>query len=163
MSVCQSVQSCPTLCDPVNCSTPGLPVHYQTHSNSRPLSRWCHPAISSSVQGDVIYKSEDDFVKGRARDCIMVEKQEQIAGMVRQWLVLKKCRSFNKCRSHCRRSNELPEWGGMGSWMVEGCAFRLYSENEIMKAEFSFDWKKNVLIYVHCRRTRRGFPGDAFG
>ena len=22
-------QSCPTLCDPVNCSTPGLPVHYQ--------------------------------------------------------------------------------------------------------------------------------------
>ena len=23
------VQSCPTLCDPVNCSTPGLPVHHQ--------------------------------------------------------------------------------------------------------------------------------------
>ena len=22
-------QSCPTLCDPVDCSTPGLPVHYQ--------------------------------------------------------------------------------------------------------------------------------------
>ena len=22
-------QSCPTLCDPVNCSTPGLPVHHQ--------------------------------------------------------------------------------------------------------------------------------------
>ena len=41
-------QLCPTLCDPMNRSTPGLPV--QTHvSNSRPLSRWCHPAISSSV------------------------------------------------------------------------------------------------------------------
>ena len=24
-------QSCPTLCDPVNCSTPGLPVHHETH------------------------------------------------------------------------------------------------------------------------------------
>ena len=24
-----SVQSCPTLCDPMNCSTPGLPVHHQ--------------------------------------------------------------------------------------------------------------------------------------
>ena len=24
-----SVQSCPTLCDPINCSTPGLPVHHQ--------------------------------------------------------------------------------------------------------------------------------------
>ena len=38
-------QSCPTLCDPMNCSTPGLGVH----SDSRPLSQWCHPAISSSV------------------------------------------------------------------------------------------------------------------
>ena len=27
---CSSVaQSCPTLCDPMNCSTPGLPVHHQ--------------------------------------------------------------------------------------------------------------------------------------
>ena len=23
------VQSCPTLCDPMNCSTPGFPVHHQ--------------------------------------------------------------------------------------------------------------------------------------
>ena len=40
------VQSRPTLCDPMDCSTPGLPVHY---SNSCPLNRWCHPSISSSV------------------------------------------------------------------------------------------------------------------
>ena len=25
----QITQSCPTLCDPMNCSTPGLPVHHQ--------------------------------------------------------------------------------------------------------------------------------------
>ena len=46
-------QSCPTLCDPMNRSTPGLPVHHQlsefTQTHSRPSSRWCHPAISSSV------------------------------------------------------------------------------------------------------------------
>ena len=44
-------QSCPTLCDPMNCSTPGLPVHHQlpVHSDSRPSSWWCHPTISSSV------------------------------------------------------------------------------------------------------------------
>ena len=39
-------QSCPTLCDPMNCSTPGLPVHHQlpefTQTN-------VHRAISSSV------------------------------------------------------------------------------------------------------------------
>ena len=44
------IQSCPTLWDPMNHSTPGLPVHHQHHySNSCPLSRWCHPTISSSV------------------------------------------------------------------------------------------------------------------
>ena len=44
-------QSYPTLCDPVNCSMPGLPVHQQLpeFTQTRPLSRWCHPAISSSV------------------------------------------------------------------------------------------------------------------
>ena len=45
-------QLCPTLCDPMNHSTPGLPVHHQlreftqTHVHRR---EWCHPAILSSV------------------------------------------------------------------------------------------------------------------
>ena len=45
-------QSCPTLGDPMDCSTPGLSVHHQlpeSTPNSCPLSRWCHPTISSSV------------------------------------------------------------------------------------------------------------------
>ena len=45
-------QSCPTLCDPINCSMPGLLCPSPTpgvHSDSRPLSQWYHPAISSSV------------------------------------------------------------------------------------------------------------------
>ena len=45
-------QSCPTLCDPMNCSTPGLPVHHQFPEftqNWCPSSRWHHPAISSTV------------------------------------------------------------------------------------------------------------------
>ena len=29
ISVSSVAQSCPTLCDPMNCSTPGLPVHHQ--------------------------------------------------------------------------------------------------------------------------------------
>ena len=29
VSVSSVAQSCPTLCDPMNCSTPGLPVHHQ--------------------------------------------------------------------------------------------------------------------------------------
>ena len=55
-------QSCPTLCDPMNCSTPGLPVHHQlleftqTHAHwvsdaiqpSHPLSSPSPPALNSS-------------------------------------------------------------------------------------------------------------------
>ena len=31
-------QSCPTLCDPMNCSTPGLPVHHELPESSKPMS-----------------------------------------------------------------------------------------------------------------------------
>ena len=55
-------QSCPTLCDPMNCSTPGLPVHLQlpeftqTHVHrvsdaiqpSHPLSSPSPPALNPS-------------------------------------------------------------------------------------------------------------------
>ena len=40
------------LCDPMNRSTPGLPVHHRLPEftqTQRPLSQWYHPAISSSV------------------------------------------------------------------------------------------------------------------
>ena len=45
-------QSCPPLCDPMDCSTPGFRVYRPTpgvYSNSCPSSRWRHPTISSSV------------------------------------------------------------------------------------------------------------------
>ena len=51
-SVSSVAQLCPTLCDPMDCSTPGLPIHHQLPEftqNSCPSSRWCHPTISSSV------------------------------------------------------------------------------------------------------------------
>ena len=42
-------QSCPTVCNPMNRSTPGLPVHHQLPEFTQitcPLSWWCHPTIS---------------------------------------------------------------------------------------------------------------------
>ena len=45
-------QSCPTLCNPMDCRMPGLPDHHQppgVYSDSCPLSQWCHPTISYSV------------------------------------------------------------------------------------------------------------------
>ena len=54
-SVQFSCSRCPTLCNCMDCSTPGLPVQLLpsptpgVYSNSCPLSWWCHPTISSSV------------------------------------------------------------------------------------------------------------------
>ena len=39
------------LCFPIDCSTPGFPVHHQLPELDQihPSSQWCHPTISSSV------------------------------------------------------------------------------------------------------------------
>ena len=46
--LCRSVsQSCPTLCDPIDCSTPGFPVLHclLEFAQTDPLDPWCHPTI----------------------------------------------------------------------------------------------------------------------
>ena len=52
LTLASSAHSCPTLCNPMNRSTPGLPVHHhlpEFTQTQRPSSQWHHPAISSSV------------------------------------------------------------------------------------------------------------------
>ena len=52
LSISSVSQSCPTLCDPMTYSTPGLPVHHQLPELTQTHVRWvggCHPTISSSV------------------------------------------------------------------------------------------------------------------
>ena len=63
-------QSCPTLCDPMNCSTPGLPVHHQlleftqTHIHrvsdaiqpSHPLSSPSPPAPNTHPQHQSLFQ-----------------------------------------------------------------------------------------------------------
>ena len=46
-------QLCLTLCNTMDCSTPGFPIHHQLpglkNSKLKNLSQWCHPTTSSSV------------------------------------------------------------------------------------------------------------------
>ena len=45
-------QSCPTLCGPMNCNMPGLPVHHQLLESTQTHAHrvgGCHPTILSSV------------------------------------------------------------------------------------------------------------------
>ena len=41
-------QSCPTLCDPMDCSTPGLPVHHQLPEPTQIHVHWVGDAIQPS-------------------------------------------------------------------------------------------------------------------
>ena len=41
-------QSCPTLCDPMTCSTPGLPVHHQLPEFTQTHVHWVGDAIQPS-------------------------------------------------------------------------------------------------------------------
>ena len=41
-------QLCPTLCDPMNCSTPGLPVHHQLPEFTQTHIHWVSDAIQPS-------------------------------------------------------------------------------------------------------------------
>ena len=42
------VQSCLTLCDPMDCSTPGLPVHHQLPESTQTHVHWISDAIQPS-------------------------------------------------------------------------------------------------------------------
>ena len=43
-----SAQSCPTLCDPMDCSMPGLPVHHQLPESTQTHVNWVGDAIQPS-------------------------------------------------------------------------------------------------------------------
>jgi len=45
LAIISSVQSCPTLCDPTDCSMPGLPVHHQILEFTQTHLHWVSDAI----------------------------------------------------------------------------------------------------------------------
>ena len=44
----QFTQSCPTVCDPMNCSTPGFPIHHQLPKLAQTHVHWVSDAIQPS-------------------------------------------------------------------------------------------------------------------
>ena len=42
---CSVAQSCPTLCDPMDCSSPGFPVHHQLLKLAQTYVHWVNDAI----------------------------------------------------------------------------------------------------------------------
>ena len=48
LSISSATQSCPTLCDPMDCNIPGLPVHHQLLEFTQTHVRWVGDAIHPS-------------------------------------------------------------------------------------------------------------------
>ena len=46
---CSVTKSCPTICDPMDCSMSRFPVLHWVCSNSCSMNQWYHPFISSSI------------------------------------------------------------------------------------------------------------------
>ena len=46
---CSVTKSCPTLCDPMNCSMTDFPVLHHLPEFAQAYVHWCHPTISSSI------------------------------------------------------------------------------------------------------------------
>ena len=60
------------LCDPMNCSMPGLPVHHQLPEftkTQRPLSWWCYITISSS-EGSNLERGKNGFSSVQSLSCV---------------------------------------------------------------------------------------------
>ena len=51
------VQSCLTLCDPMNCRTPGLPIHHQLSESTQTHVHWVSDAIQPSHRLPSIFPS----------------------------------------------------------------------------------------------------------
>ena len=57
-------QPCPTLCDPMNHSTPGLPVHHQLPESTQTHVHWVGNAIQPSKSSVVPFSSCPQFLPG---------------------------------------------------------------------------------------------------
>ena len=59
---CSVAQSCPTLCNPMNCSTPGLPVHHQlpafTQTHIHLVKAVVFPVVMYGCESRTIKKAE---------------------------------------------------------------------------------------------------------
>ena len=122
-------QSCLILCDPMNRSTPGLPVHHQLPEFTQTHVHWvsdAHPAISSSV---VPFSSCPQSLPGRIR----VFSNESTLQM--RW---PKYWSFSFIASFLPQNTQgwSPlEWTGWISFQSKGLS-RVFSNTTVQKHQF---------------------------
>ena len=107
-SISSVAQSCPTLCDPMDCSTPGFPVHHQLPELAQTHVHWisdaiqpchlCHPLLLPPS----IFPSITGFSNGSAL-CIRWPKYWSFSFIISPFLPMTIHKLFppsEKCISH---------------------------------------------------------------
>ena len=119
-------QSCPTLCDPMNCSTPGLLFHHQLPEFTQTHVRWVsdaiqpsHPLSSPSLPAPNPFQHQDLFQ--------WVNSSHEVAKILGF--------SFS-----IRPPNEHPDWSPLGwtgwiSLQYKGLS-RVFSNTTVQKHQF---------------------------
>jgi len=110
-----SVQSCLTLCDPMDCSTPGLPVHHQLPEFTQTHVRWVGDAIQPShalsspsppafnlfsVSGSI--QMSQFFASGGQSFCFSISPSNEYSGLISfrmEWLDLLAVQGTQECSS----------------------------------------------------------------
>ena len=119
-------QSCPTLCDPMDCSMPGFPVHHQLPELAQTHVHWVGDAIPPS------HPPSSPLLLPPVSPSIRVFSSEAVCCIM--W---PKCWSFSFSISP---SNEHPglsplEWTGWISLQSKGLS-RVFSNTTVQKRQF---------------------------
>ena len=62
---CSVTQSCPTLCGPMDCSTPGLPVHHQLREFIHTHVHWVGDAIHPFINSTIVWSQVNSWSNGQ--------------------------------------------------------------------------------------------------
>ena len=115
-------QSCPTLCDPMNCSTPGLPVHHQLPEFTQTHVHWV---------GDT-----------KSVDITLLTKVRLVKAMVFP-VVMYGCESWTIKKAECRRIDAFELWCWRSVLRVPWTA---RSSNQSILKEISLEYSLEGLM-----------------
>ena len=140
VNCCSVTQSCLTLCDPVDCSTPGLPVHHQLPEFTQTHVHWVSDAIQPSHP--LLFPSppafnlsqHQSFLKcqlfasgglsiGASASALVLPMNIQ-GWFPLDWLVWSPC-----CPRHSQESSSAPQFKSINSSMLRALVEQIYYQS----------------------------------
>ena len=125
-SISSATQSCPTLCNSMDCSTPGFPVsHFPKFAQVYSLNQWCwppsHPLSHSSAfnlsQHQGLFQWDSCFASGGQR--IGASASASVLPMsIQGWFLLRLTGLISCCLKDSQESSPAPQFESISSLAV---------------------------------------------